>query len=140
MDRLLSDNENRETADRAATATKRLSGNNRVGRTVSLRLEGVVPVAVELVADQGELGHFLVSHGDTFRIGRGVELALNGEAGRGGRSADQIDDDAIADQRFGTPVHADEREQPVFDLVPFASSRWQVVDVDVDAEFVGQTL
>src|SRR3984893_12944712 len=70
----------------------------------------------------------------------GVELAAHGEAGFGGGGRDQLDDDAIADEWFGAPVLADEGEEAVLDLVPLAGAGRQVVDHDVEAEFVGQLL
>ena len=85
-------------------------------------------------------GHLSIGHGDALGIATCVELAADRQARFGCRGANQIDDDAIADQRLGTPVHADEREQAVLYLVPLAGSGRQVVDIDLDAEFVGQAL
>ena len=65
---------------------------------------------------------------------------MDREAGAGGGGGDQIDDDAIADERFGAPVAADEREQAVLDLIPLAGARGKVADRDVDADLVGQAL
>ena len=46
---------------------------------------------------------------------------------------------AIADERLGAPVLADEGEEPVLDFVPLACTRGgQVADHDVEAELVGQ--
>ena len=84
-----------------------------------------------------EGGDWLISG---FGIEVGVEFAADRQAGVGRGGADQIDDDAIADQRLGTPVHADEREQAMLDLVPFAGAGWQMMDSDLNAEFVGQSL
>jgi len=38
-----------------------------------------------------------------------------------------VDDDAIADERFGAPVLRDEREQAMFDLIPLAGSRREMI-------------
>src|SRR4051794_9110134 len=46
----------------------------------------------------------------------------------------------LADERLRLPVHRDEREQPVLDLVPLRGARRQMVHGDLDAEFVGKTL
>jgi len=83
-------------------------------------------------------GHLSIGRGDALGIATCVEFAAERQACFGRRGANQIDDDAIADQRLGTPVHADEREQAVLYLVPLAGSGRQVVDIDLDAEFVGQ--
>ncbi len=92
---------------------------------------------MEFVVQDVELRHLVVREDDAFLVGVGIEFAFHGEAGLGGGGANQIDDDLIADQRLGAPVHADEREQPVLDLVPFAGARRQVVYTGVDAKFVG---
>jgi hypothetical protein len=54
--------------------------------------------------------------------------------------ADQIDDDAVADEWFGPPIHAGEREHAVLDLIPFAGARRQMVNIDLNAEFIGEFL
>src|SRR5207302_10629635 len=69
-----------------------------------------------------------------------VDLAADGEACLCGGCGNQIDDDAIADERLGAPVLTDEGEQAVLNLVPLAGARRQVVDDDVDAKLVGQLL
>ena len=65
---------------------------------------------------------------------------MNCKPGLGLGGSDQIDDDTVADQRRGLPVHRDEREQPMLDLVPFARPRRQVVHDNVDAKFEGKTM
>src|SRR6202043_577596 len=70
----------------------------------------------------------------------GVEFAAHSEAGFGGSSRDQLDDDAIADEWLGTPVLTDEGEEAMLDFVPLAGAWRQVADHDVDAELVGQLL
>src|ERR1700712_3965161 len=73
--------------------------------------------------------HFLVRDSDAFGVSTGVELASYGQAGVGGCRADQVNDDAVADQRLGTPVHGDEREQSMLHLVPSAGAQWKGLDV-----------
>jgi hypothetical protein len=48
-----------------------------------------------------EVSHVLVGDDDPLGIGFVVEFTSDGQAGSGGRGADQFDDDAIAEQRFG---------------------------------------
>jgi len=81
-----------------------------------------------------------VRHDDSLGIGVAVQFAADGKAGLGRRGADQVDDHAIADERLSFPVHGDEREKAVLDLVPFAGPRRQVMDDDVEAQFVGEAL
>ena len=59
--------------------------------------------------------HFFVRDDDGLWISVGVEFAMNGETGASGGGGDQVDDYAIADQRFGAPILGDEREQTVLD-------------------------
>ena len=77
---------------------------------------------MEFVACDVDRSHVLLGYSNAFRIGVGVELAAHGQAGVGSGGADQVDYDAVADQRPGAPVDADEREQPVLDLVPLAGA------------------
>src|ERR1700730_17015384 len=65
---------------------------------------------------------------------------MNGETGASGGGGDQVDDYAIADQRFGAPILGDEGEQTVLDLIPLAGARGKVTDGDFDADLVGQML
>src|SRR5919206_2334452 len=100
----------------------------------------VVPLTVELIADEIERGHLLVRDGDPFGVAVRIELATHAQPRLGRGAADQIDDHLIADQRPGAPVHADEREQAVFDLVPLRGAGREMVDTDLDTKFVSQAL
>jgi len=95
---------------------------------------------VEFGVDDVQRGHLLIRDDDTLGLEVGVEFAAHRQTGIGLGCADQIDHDTIADQRLGSPVHADEREQTMLDLVPLAGARRQVMDDDVDAKLVGETL
>jgi hypothetical protein len=66
--------------------------------------------------------HFFVGDDDGLWVFVGVELATDGETGASGGGGDQVDDYAIAGQRFGAPILADEREQTVLDLIPLAGA------------------
>ena len=50
----------------------------------------------------------------------GVDCGAHAQAFWGGGGSDEVDDDFIAYLRLTPPVQAEERKQPVFDLVPFA--------------------
>ena len=58
---------------------------------------------------------------DSLRVLPGVQTALHLEPGLGSGGRDQIDDHLVTDERFAAPVLGNEREQPVFDLVPLAA-------------------
>ena len=102
--------------------------------------DGVVPFALEGVTNEIDRGHLGIGDGDAGGVARGIEFAADAQPSLGRGGADQIDDDAVADQWFGAPIRADERKEAVLDLVPFSGAGRQVVDLDVDAEFVGQML
>ena len=68
----------------------------------------VVPFAAKVVALDVDARHRFIPDSDALRLGIGVEFAAYPEAGAGACRADQVDDDAVADQRLGTPVHGDE--------------------------------
>jgi len=80
---------------------------------------------MELFSPQLEFGHLLIGHFEPRLVDVGVDFAFHGESGLCGGGGDQVDDDLMTDQRLATPVLADEREQTVFDLVPFAGPRWK---------------
>ena len=105
-----------------------------------VRRDDVVPIAVELGTFDVDGGYLCVRYDNAAGVLAGVEFAAHGEAGFGGRGRDQLDDHAIADEWFGAPVLADEREEAVLDFVPLAGAGRQVADRDVEAELVGQIL
>src|SRR3990172_11389850 len=69
-----------------------------------------------------------------------VEQYFDLEATARARTTNQVHHCLIADQGLPAPIHADEREQAMLDLVPFARSGGIVADRDRQAEFVGQPL
>ena len=87
--------------------------------------------------DGGQLG---IGNLDGFGIFAFVQLGAHFEAGIGCRRGDQLDDRAIAAQRFAAPVDCDERKQTMLDLVPLAGAGRQVANRDGKLELVGQLL
>ena len=77
---------------------------------------------MEFVALDVEAFHLGIGDDDSPGVFVGVEFADHLQPGLGGRRADQIDDDPIADERFGAPVLGDEREQAMLDLVPLCAA------------------
>ena len=69
-----------------------------------------------------DCGHLGVRDDHAAGVLGSVEFAAHGEAGFGGGGRDQFDDDPVADERRGTPVLADEGEEPVLDFVPLAGA------------------
>src|SRR5271166_6543666 len=64
----------------------------------------VVPLSVERVASDVEGVHLLAGDGNPFWIMRAVKFAFHRQAGLRGGRRNQVDDDAVADQRRGVPV------------------------------------
>src|SRR3954469_6627167 len=95
---------------------------------------------MERVALDGELGHLGIRDLDALGIAAGVDLAADGQAGLGGRGADQLNDNLMADQRLAAPGPGDVGEEPVFDPVPFAGPGRQVRHGDGQAGLVGKAL
>src|SRR5450756_1483303 len=86
-------------------------------------LEGVVPVAVEVVAGDGQGCHLGVADLDSGGVGGVVELGVDLQPGAGGGGGtDEVDDDFVAGQRAPTPVHRDVAEESVLDSVPPAGA------------------
>ena len=68
------------------------------------RADGVVPLAMKVVALDVDGGHFVIADLNAFLIEVAIEITRDREAvfGRGG--ADQLDDDLMADQWLSAPV------------------------------------
>src|ERR1700753_1757700 len=101
---------------------------------------GVVPFAMEFVVGDVDRLHLLFGYLDTLWVEAGVHLTTGFEAGLGRGGSDQLDDHRVADQRLATPVLADESEQAVLDLVPFAGAGRQMGHRYCQAGLVGETL
>jgi hypothetical protein len=52
----------------------------------------------------------------------------------------EFKDSLVADQRFTGPIAANEREQPMFNWIPFGGPRRQMRHGDRDVEFIRQLL
>ena len=74
------------------------------------RVDSVIPLAVEGVRFEINLGQLLV--GDTAALGIDslIDSALDEQAGFGRRSTDQVHDDLMGYERLTAPVLGDERE------------------------------
>jgi len=72
------------------------------------RVDRIVPFAVEHVPSDMETIHLCVRDDDSLRVMGAVQFASHGKPGLGCGCCDQVDDDAVADERLGLPVHCDE--------------------------------
>ena len=71
-------------------------------------MDFVIPVAVEVVACEVNLGHFVVGDLDAGRVGSTVNLGMNLETFSSGGSGDQTHDHFEAGEWLAAPVLADE--------------------------------
>ena len=71
---------------------------------------------------------FFIGHLAPGRVFSAVQPTNNLKPFGGRRASNQIDDRLIIQKRLPTPVRGDEREQPVFDFVPFAGAWRKVTD------------
>ena len=90
----------------------------------------IVPLAMERMAGEVDRSHLSLQHLNSLRIFPFVRFRAHLEASIGRRRSNQLDDGAITAQRLAPPIDADEREQAVLDLVPFAGSGRQVANRD----------
>ena len=102
--------------------------------------DGVVPVALEVMALNVEGSHFGIADFDALGIAALVNVASDSEVGIGGSGADQLYDDVVADERFAAPVLGDVGKEAVLDAVPFAGAGRQMGDGYNEAGFVGKAL
>jgi hypothetical protein len=72
------------------------------------RADRVVPFTVELGTGDIDGIHLLVGQSDALRVDIGIQFALDLQTGVGRGGADQINNDAVADQWLSPPVLADE--------------------------------
>src|SRR5712691_6259027 len=95
---------------------------------------------MDVVTPQMDVLHYVVFNIEAFLISSRVQDGLHSEAGAGFGRADEIDDRFEIHERLPTPVEADEREEPVLDLIPLTRPRWIVAHANRLADFVGQDL
>ena len=72
--------------------------------------------------------------------GAPIEASPNNKPATVARVAYEVDDRFERTQWPTTPVHRDEGEQAMFDLIPLARPGWKVADMDREVEFVGEPL
>jgi hypothetical protein len=75
-----------------------------------------------------------------WRVAGAIDFAFDVEAGTRRRCCDQLHDRPITDPRIGARVLGVEREQLMFDFVPFAGAWRQMTDGNRQPEFIGEGL
>ena len=100
----------------------------------------VVPFAMKSVGLESYLFELFVGYGNTFGIRIGVQLGMYDQSLGSARMSNQFNDGLQGRQRLASPVLRDEREQAVFDLVPFARAGRKVCDGDLQPGIIRQIL
>src|SRR5512135_298206 len=106
----------------------------------SSRGDGVIPLPMECVSSQVDLPHLFLRDLDPRGIDTLIKFACDLQTRLGRRRCNQIDDRLVTDQRLASPVLADEREEPMLDLVPLARPWRQVTHRDLQARLIRQPL
>src|SRR5450432_932515 len=95
---------------------------------------------MECIALDVEGLHLGIADFDAFLVGRGIERALDLQAGFGRRGSDQLDDRHAIDEWSPAPSLRDVAEQTVLDLIPLRRTRRIVMDVEYEAGQVCELL
>src|SRR4029077_3387230 len=104
------------------------------------RADGVVPFRMECVALDVERLHLGIADFDALFVGRGIERALDFEAGCGCRRGYQLDYGHAIDEWSPAPGLRDVAEQAVLDLIPLRRAGRIMMDVEHEAGLVGELL
>ena len=103
-------------------------------------MNGVIPVTMKRVPFQVHSFNFLIRNLPTGRVFPTIQPAGHLEPFGGRRARDQIYNRLIIPKRLAPPIRGDEREQPVFNLVPFAGARRKVTDGNRKTRFIRELL
>jgi hypothetical protein len=95
---------------------------------------------VKSVRVQGEVAHLGLGDHEAGLIASLIELGFDAQPGSRSGVADQLDEGLEGAERTPPPVLRDMAEESMLDLVPFARARWEMRDVDGDAQVVGEPL
>src|ERR1019366_1082513 len=101
-------------------------------------MDGVVPVAVELVPGERDGGELFVADLDTGWVVTLVERRVDLESLLGGGVGDQLHHHSVRREGTATPVHGDKAEEAMFDLVPLRCPRREVGHSDLETCLLGQ--
>ena len=95
---------------------------------------------MEFIALDVERLHLGIADFDALFVGRGIERALNFQAGFGRRRGNQFDYGHAIDEWPPAPSLRDVAEQAVLDLIPLRRAWRIVMDVEHEARLVGELL
>ena len=89
---------------------------------------------------QSELAHVGLGDDDAGLIPSLIEFGLDAQPGGRARVPDEFDEGLEGAERTAAPVLRDVAEESVLDFGPLARARWEMRDVDAQAQVVGQPL
>src|SRR5712691_6860187 len=101
-----------------------------------LWLEGVIPLAMESVADEMKRFEFVIGDFDAGGRGMAILHRSHREPFFGGGMRNQFNDRFQRGQRLGAPVEGDIRKELVFDFVPLAGAWGKMADGDAEPGLV----
>src|SRR6266446_6659485 len=125
-------------ATEAIGRPKKARNNNLIN--LFLRMDGIVPLAVKSCRDDLDARKLFVAHHDSGFVVAGVQGRLHHQPCFRGRMGDEIDDYLVTGQWSATPVLGNKAKEAVFDFVPFAGARWEVANLQPQAQIVSQPL
>src|SRR6266700_7643689 len=105
-----------------------------------MRLNGVVPFTVKGSTEKIESSQFVIRNLDACRIGIAILDSRHGQAFLGGGMRDELKNHLKRGERCGTPVHGNERKEPMFNFVPLAGCWGIMSDRNRQVLFVGKIL
>src|SRR5712691_2219060 len=103
-------------------------------------MNDVVPISMEVVSHDLQGGQLFEGHALPDGVVATIDRGADDETGTSCRVPDEAHHRLERAQRPSAPVHRDEGEKTMFDLVPFARARRKVADVDRTSDFVGEPL
>src|SRR4051794_21222904 len=106
----------------------------------SAKNAGVSPLPVQRIPPKIDLLHLLLRDLDPRGIDTLVQFAGDPQARLGRRRRNEVDDRLVTHQRLASPVLADEREEPMLDLVPLTRPRGEVAHRDLQLRLIRQPL
>ena len=98
----------------------------------------VVPLAMKVGPVQIDGGQFGIANFDASRVTCDVEFSLDRESLLDGSGGDQIDDEFMTNEWSPAPILRDMTEHPMFNFVPLTRSRWEMADVNRQAQVRGR--
>src|ERR1700716_3177137 len=95
---------------------------------------------MERVGGEFDSGKLRVRDFNPLRIFIFGQFSADAEASVGCGCCNKLDNSPVTPQRLSPPIHRNEREQTMLDLVPLARAGWQMANRDWNLELVGELL